>query len=334
MNTSITALFYCIDDFAKVFEDCERKQLISTGRRRLRSGKLSLSGMLFVMVLFHVSHFNNFKTFWHFSIDRKYRDCFGDLPSYGRFVTLMLRLILPLCVLLLCFRGEETGIRFVDATKLAVCHNKRIKRNKVFKGLAKLGRCTMGWFFGIKLHMIINNQGEVMAIKITAGNTDDREPFDTMIAALEGRIVGDKGYISRHLFQELWKRGLHLITGIQRNMKNFLMALLHKFLLRKRSIIETLFDKLKSHMGLEHSRHRSPANAFVHILSCIAAYVLAQPKVKMGNIVVPDVIRSIANATGAYPELIYGYPRVKWLSIGCERVIGCVHLSGLKGAAI
>ena len=76
-----------------------------------------------------------------------------------------------------------------------------------------------------------------------------------------------------------------------------LMPLLHKLLLRKRSIIETLFDKLKSHMGLEHSRHRSAANAFVHILSCIAAYVLAQPKVKMGNIVVPDVIRSIANAT-------------------------------------
>ena len=297
MNTSITALFCCIDDFAKTFEDCERKQLISTRRKRLRSGKLSVGEMLFIMVLFHVSPFKNFKTFWHSGINQKYRDCFGDLPSYGRFVTLMPRLLVPLCVLLQCFRGEETGIYFVDSTKLAVCHNKRIKRNKVFKGLAKRGRSTMGWFFGFKLHMVINNKGEVMAVKITAGNTDDRKPFDSMTAALEGRIVGDKGYISRHLFQELWKRGLHLITGIRRNMKNFLMPLLHKLLLRKRSIIETLFDKLKSHMGLEHSRHRSAANAFVHILSCIAAYVLAQPKVKMGKIVVPDVIRSIANAT-------------------------------------
>ena len=297
MNTSITALSCCIDDFAKVFKDCERKQLISTGRKRLRSDKLSLSEMLFIMVLFHVSPFKNFKAFWHFGINRVYRDCFGDLPSYGRFVTLMPRLMLPLCVLLQCFRGEETGIYFVDSTKLAVCHNKRIKRNKVFKGLAKRGRSTMGWFLGFKLHMVINNKGEVMTVKITAGNTDDREPFDTMTAALEGKIVGDKGYISKHLFQELWKRGLHLITGIRRNMKNFLMPLLYKLLLRKRSIIETLFDKLRSHMGLEHSRHRSPANAFVHILSCIAAYVLAQPKVKMGNIVVPDVIRSIANAT-------------------------------------
>ena len=77
-----------------------------------------------------VSPFKNFKTFWYSGINQKYRDCFGDLPSYGRFVTLMPRLLVPLCVLLQCFRGEETGIYFVDSTKLAVCHNKRIKRNK------------------------------------------------------------------------------------------------------------------------------------------------------------------------------------------------------------
>ena len=116
MNTSITALICCIDDFIKVFEDSERKQLISTGRRRLRSGKFSLSEMLFIMVLFHVSSFKNFKTFWHFGTNQNYRDCFGDLPSYGRFVTFMPKLMLPLCVLLQCFRSEETGIYFVEAT--------------------------------------------------------------------------------------------------------------------------------------------------------------------------------------------------------------------------
>lgn len=297
MNTSITALFCCIDDFAKTFEDWEQHRLIDTGRQRLRSGKLSLSEMLFIMVLFHSSAYKDFKHFWLYGVKIEYRDCFGDLPSYGRFVTLMPRLLVPFCVLLHWFRGEETGFYFADSTKLAVCHNARISRNKVFKGLAKRGRSTMGWFFGFKLHMVINDKGQVMAVKITAGNTDDRKPFEAMVAELEGKMFADKGYISKALFRRLWQRGLHLITGIRRNMKNYLLPLLDKILLRKRFIIETLFDKLKSGMGLEHTRHRSPTNAFVHILSCVAAYVLAQPKVKMGKIVVPDVIRSIPNAT-------------------------------------
>ena len=297
MSTSIIALFCCLDDFAKTFEACEKHQLIDTGRQRRRSGKLSLGEMLFIMVLFHISSYKDFKHFWFHGVLQEYRSCFGDLPSYGRFVSLMPRLLMPFCVLLHCFRGEETGIYFADSTKLAVCHNARISRNKVFKGLAKRGRSTMGWFFGFKLHLVINNKGEIMAVKITPGNTDDRKPFEAMTATLKGNIFGDKGYISKPLFHRLWRRGLHLITGIRRNMKNYLLPILDKLLLRKRFIIETLFDKLKSSMGLEHTRHRSPTNAFVHILSCLAAYILAQTKVKMGKINIPDVIRGIPNAT-------------------------------------
>lgn len=226
MNTSIIALFCCLDDFAKIFEDIERHRLIDTGRQRLRTGKLSLSEMLFIMVLFHLSSYKDFKHFWFYGVLQEYRGCFGALPSYGRFVTLMPRLLVPFCVLLHCFSGEETGIYFADSTKLAVCHNARVSRNKVFKGLARRGRSTMGWFFGFKLHMIMNNKGEVMAVKITPGNTDDRKPFEAMTAGLKGKVFGDKGYISKSLFQRLWQRGLHLITGIRRNMKNYLLPAL------------------------------------------------------------------------------------------------------------
>ncbi len=142
-------------------------------------------------------------------------------------------------------------------------------------------------------YLIINNKGEIMAVKITAGNVDDRKPFEAMIAGLEGKIFADKGYISKSLFQRLWQRGLHLVTGIRRNMKNYLLPILNKILLRRRFIIETLFDKLKTSMGLEHTRHRSPANAFVHLISCVAAYRLGKTKVKMGPITVPETIRQV-----------------------------------------
>ena len=295
MSVSTTALFCCLDDFAQTYEEWERHNLIPSERKRRRPGKLSLGESLYIMVLFHLSPFKDFKHFWIYGVEQKYRDCFGDLPSYGRFVSLMPRLMMPLCVLIQCFSGEQTGIYFVDSTKLSVCNNARNNRNKVFKGRAQRGRSTMGWFFGFKLHMVINNKGEVMAIKVTAGNVDDRSPLKAMLNDLQGKVFGDKGYISKPMFQELWQQGVQLITGTRKNMKNYLMPILDKILLRKRFIIETVFDKLKTSMGLEHSRHRSPANAFVHILSCVAAYMLGKTKVKMGPITVPEPIRQIQN---------------------------------------
>ncbi len=197
------------------------------------------------------------------------RDCFGELPSYGRFVALMPRLPAPFCVLIHNLSGQETGVYIADSTRPAVCANPRISRNRTFKGLAARGHSTMGWFFGFKLHVVMNHRGELMAVKITPGNTDDRAPLTEMVTGLEGNLLADKGCISKKPFAKLWKQGLHPITGIRRNMKNCLMPIMDKPLLRSRFIVETLFGKLKSEMGLEHTRHRSPTNAFVHILSCL-----------------------------------------------------------------
>ena len=138
MATDITALFCCLDDFANVYEEWERHKLISTGRKRLRRGKLSLSEMMLIMVLFHSSSFKKFKCFYIYGIGQMYREYFTEIPSYERFVALQGRLFLPLSVLLhmLLGQGEKTGLYVVDSCPLKVCHNKRIFRNRVFKGLA------------------------------------------------------------------------------------------------------------------------------------------------------------------------------------------------------
>jgi Transposase DDE domain len=116
------------------------------------------------------------------------------------------------------------------------------------------------------------------ALKITPGNTANSAVLDDMTRHLTGKAFAGKGYIGKDLFKKLWQRGLHLITGIRRNMKNDLMPMTDKIMLRKRFIIETVLDTLKSEMGLGHSRHRSPVNAMVHILSCLVAYAFRPGK--------------------------------------------------------
>jgi len=274
----ITALYCCLDDFCKVFEDWEAHRLIPSEHTRQRTGKLSRSEMLFIMVLFHLSPYKHFKAFYRYGIGHQHRACFGALPHYDRFVSLMPRLFVPLMVLLHGLSGEQTGVYFADSTKLAVCHNRRIHRHKVFDGLAARGKTSMGWFFGLKLHLVINHKGQIMALRITPGNTADSTMLDKITQHLAGKIYADKGYIGRELFSKLWQRGLHLITGIRRNMRNYLMPLADKLMLRKRFVIETVLDILKCEMGLEHSRHRSVTNAMVHILSCLVAYAFRTGK--------------------------------------------------------
>lgn len=252
--------------------------MIDTGRSRHREGMLSLSEMLTIMVCFHLDAFKNFKYYYLYGVCVKNSKCFKELPCYKRFVGLMPRLFVPFMVILHSLSGEETGIYFADATKLTVCHNKRISQNRVFKGLAARGKSSMGWFYGFKLHMVINHKGEVMAVRITKGNVDDRTPVDEMTAKLKGTLYADKGFIGKELFETLYKRGLKLVAGIRKNMKNILMTLTDKLILRKRSIVETIFEILKHDMNIDHTRHRSHINAFVNIMAAICAYAFRKNK--------------------------------------------------------
>mgnify|MGYP003472672932 FL=1 len=200
---------------------------------------------------------------------------FPKTVSYNRFVELSQTVIMPLTMFLkTCCSGSCTGISFVDSTPIRVCKNKRIKANKVFKGTAEIGKSTMGWFYGFKLHLIINDRGEILNFLISQGNMDDREPLkkESFLKKIFGKLFGDKGYISKQLFEILFIDGINLVTGIRNKMKNSLMSMNDKIMLRKRSVIETVNDELKNICQIEHSRHRSFINFIVNILAGLAAY--------------------------------------------------------------
>lgn len=255
---------------------------------------MSLSERLCLMVAFHQSHFRDFKA-WYRLAGQICRREFPGLLSYARFVALMPSLAMPLALLLHGFRGECSGISFVDSTALAVCHPKRIHRHKVFKGIAARGKTTKGWFHGFKLHLAVNDRGELLAFQLTPGNTDDRVPVPALTKSLWGKLFGDKGYISRELFTRLWEQNLHLVTGIRSNMKNHPVDLWDKLLLRKRSLIETIIDQLKNISQIEHSRHRSPANFVVNLLAGLLAYVFKPVTPSL------NLFRSHAYSAPAYP---------------------------------
>jgi hypothetical protein len=251
--------------------------MLTTGkRRRQRAARLTSSEVMTILIAFHRSDFRTFKHFYRMLLEQ-HRAEFPNLVSYQRFVELMPSVLGLLCAYLQSRFGPCTGIGFIDSTALAVCGNKRIRRNHVFRGLAKMGKTTMGWFFGFKLHLAINECGELLAVQLTPGNVDDRQPVPHLTRRLFGKLFGDKGYISAELFASLWDRGLQLITHIRHNMTNRLMPLVDKILLRKRSLIETVNDQLKNISQIEHTRHRSPTNFLVNLLAGLIQYT-HQPK--------------------------------------------------------
>jgi hypothetical protein len=242
---------------------------------------MSESEMITILLLFHIGHFKNFK---HFYLAYVQVNLTGEFPkqlSYSRFIQIEHRVFIPMMFLLntVCF-GKCTGITFVDSTKIAVCHNKRIRRNRVFAGFARTGKSSMGWFHGFKLHLVCNDKGELLSFCLTPGNVDDRHPevLKTLTKKIFGKLFGDKGYISQSLFETLFNDGVHLVTGIKSTMKKRLMPLRDRILLRKRSVIETMNDELKYICAVEHSRHRSVHNFIMNLIAALGAYCFFDKK--------------------------------------------------------
>jgi len=174
----------------------------------------------------------------------------------------------------MCRMGECTGISFVDSTALKVCHIKRERQNKVFDGIATKGNGTLGWFFGFKLHIIINDKGEILNFVITQGNIDDRQPLYSkeFTQSIFGKLFGDRGYISQKLQEFLFVDGIQLITKMRNNMKGGEIPLKDKLILRKRAVIESVNDELKNICQIEHTRHRSFTNFITNLIAGLLAY--------------------------------------------------------------
>ncbi len=271
-----TEIFVSIDDFYTQFnQQVKEFQLPSPKKRRNRSFLMSGSEVMTILVLFHLSQHRSLKHFYLYYVKKHMQAEFPQTVSYNRFVELMSSVLLPLTIYLkACRSGKCSGISFVDSTPLRVCHNKRIGSNKVFADIAQRGKTSMGWFFGFKLHIIVNDKGEIINFAFTEANADDRQPLISgkLLKEIWGKLFGDRGYISQTLFQTLFVDGIHLITKIRKNMKNSLMNINDKILLRKRALIETINDELKNICQIEHSRHRSVVNFVTNTIAGLIAY--------------------------------------------------------------
>jgi hypothetical protein len=241
---------------------------------------MSLSEILTVILYFQHSPFKCFKHYYHWLQQEKQTD-FPNLLSYSRFIQIKPRAIVPLFALFLHTKGKCSGISYIDATSLKVCHNRRIHKHRVFKDLAKRGHTSMGWFFGFKLHTVINHHGEIIDIQFTSGNVDDRKPVLSFGQKLFGYLFGDRGYISEDRCLVLRSFGVKYITKRKNNMKvqtTISTTSKESAYLKKRTIIETVFGEIKRRTNLEHTRHRSFGNFIVNLFSSLICYNLSPNK--------------------------------------------------------
>ena len=282
-EAKVTEIYFMADDFCKEFAKVQEEYMIEdkNHKHRNKPNRMSDAEIMVILILFHSGGFRCFKHYYKEYVCKHLTHLFPNRVSYNRFVELEKEVLLQLAIFIKeVLLGTCTGISFVDSTPLRVCRNQRILIHKTFEGLAQRGKCSMGWFFGFKLHLIINDKGEILNFMLTPGNVDDREPLkqEKFLQNIKGKLCADKGYIGQALFDILFLNGIQLITKVKNNMRNSLMSIADRILLRKRALIETVNDELKNIAQIEHSRHRSFNNFIANSLSAIAAYCFFEKK--------------------------------------------------------
>ena len=276
----LTHSFCEIDDFCKEFDKNIQHKLLSFSNKKTAGPTpgLTTSEIMTILVMFHHIRFRDFKTFYSF-VERYWKNAFPRLPGYTRFISIMHRTILPMTLFTQLRSGKRTGLYYIDSSCLPVCHLKRSKRHRTFNRIAEYGKTSVGWFFGLKSHLVINDRGELIAFKLTKGNRHDGGEALPLLRELKGVAFGDKGYIGKKIFDTLFSKGLKLITRKRKNMKKETLTNYEQQLLNQRGIIETVIGHLKHHYQIWHTRHRSMINAVTHLISALTAYVIEPLKI-------------------------------------------------------
>jgi hypothetical protein len=276
----IVEIFCDIDDFCKEYSKNQAMKNLPllSKKKRNRTTAMSESEIITILVLFHLSHYRTFKDYYLSCVLEDLSHLFPKVLSYTRFVALTGRVLEPLTAYVLSKAGEQTNLYYIDSTKLVACHNKRISGHKVFKGIAERGYSSVGYFFGFKLHLAINHQGELISFCLTRGNASDLSVISKLTKNLTGLLFGDKGYVSKKVEETLLNQGLKLITKLKKNMKKKVRTAFEKYFLAQRNLIETVIGQLKAICHIEHSRHRSPINFLVNLVGGLAAYSIKERK--------------------------------------------------------
>ena len=274
--------FFCeIDDFFLAYEKWQATQSLPRAtplETRGRPRRLHPSEVMTLLIAFHESGYRTFKHFYQKHVCVYWCAEFPNLVSYSRFVQLKKEVLEVLTFYLSAHLGTCSGLSFVDSTRLRVCDNKRISSHRVFAGQAERSKTSMGWFYGFKLHLVINGSGELLDVALTPRNTDDRKPLRDFADRLHGSLYADRGYISKDLRETLRQQGVDLVYKVRKNMKPLPLSVSDEVLLKKRMLIESVIRVLKTQTQLEHTRHRNLVNFEVNVVSALIAYQLLENK--------------------------------------------------------
>ena len=264
---------YCfVDNFVKMIESKSLKS--PAGRKSM----LTKTDYITLTIFKQEYGLKTTKQLYEFVQEYMQKD-FSPLPSYQQFnegiKSTFSYFVMIAWLLTRLTRKKDAKYHIVDSSPLPVCNNQYRFQAKLFKGLARSGKNMNGWYWGFKLHLIINHDMEIESIKISDGSTSDIDALEgDFIDGIRGWLVGDKGYIGQKKAQELAAQGIKLITRTRKNMRKVPALPIHNYLLSKRQAVESTFSYLKYRLSVLSSYARSVEGFFVNVFSAIVTYSL------------------------------------------------------------